>query len=252
MPPELMRESLQLPVAGETSVMDAYVARPAGDSRPPAVIVGMELFGVNDHIREVTERIARLGYLAIAPNFYHRTLPRDALPMNAEGRKLGFEHLAQLTRERVLRDVDAVLQFARGRSSTREPVGFVGFSVGGHIAFLAATQFPFAACACFYAGWLLDTQIAMGQPEPTASLSAGIARSGGKLLYFAGGQDSLITREQRDRLSQILREHGVRHQMVVYEQAQHGFFCNQRDTFDQAAHDDAWGRLTTLLAEELG
>jgi carboxymethylenebutenolidase len=249
---EFTRDYLQLPVAGETSVMDAFVVRPAGDSRPPVVIVGMELFGVNDHIREVTERIARLGYVAIAPNFYHRTLPGDALPMTAEGRKLGFQHLAQLTRERVLRDVDAVLRYARGRSTTPEPVGFVGFSVGGHIAFLAATQFDFAACACFYAGWLLDTQIAMSQPEPTASLSAGIARGGGKLLYFAAGQDQLVTREQRDRLSQILRESGVRHQMVVYEQAQHGFFCNQRDTFDQAAHDDAWARVTTLLSEEIG
>lgn len=247
----IFEEHIDIPVAEDGSSIDAYLARPEGEGRYPAVIVGMELFGVNEHLCDVTRRVARLGYVAIAPNFYHRTLPKASLPFGEAGRAQGFEHLNALQRDTALHDVRAVLGFLHRNDHVAGPTGFLGFSMGGHIAYLAATQFDIAASAVFYGGWLANTDIALSRPEPTLALTAGIARHGGKLVYFAGGKDHAVTAEQRAQIAEALKAAHVRHELVVYPEAQHGFFCELRETFDEAARDDAWARVQALLKQEL-
>ncbi|MCA1703177.1 MAG: dienelactone hydrolase family protein [Actinobacteria bacterium] len=88
--------------------MSAYVARPAGQIAPSTVIVGFEMFGLSRYIRAVTERIAGLGYTAVAPDFYHRSGDRIELPPTAEGRERGLELLQDLDRPGVIADVQAV------------------------------------------------------------------------------------------------------------------------------------------------
>jgi carboxymethylenebutenolidase len=89
--------------------MGAYLAYPTDPLPRAAVIVGMELFGVTQHIRSVTDRVAALGYLAIAPDFYHRAETGVELPYDQAGRSKGFELLHQLSRDYVLQDVQATL-----------------------------------------------------------------------------------------------------------------------------------------------
>lgn len=163
---DITQQHLTIPVAADDSLLDAYMARPAGPGRFPAVIVGMELYGVNEDIRDITDRVARLGYVAIAPNFYHRTLPGAALPYGAAGRDQGFVHLHQLRRETTLADVRAVLDFLHADPAIAARCGFLGFSMGGHIAYLAATQCDIAACACFYGGWLVNTTSRSASRKP--------------------------------------------------------------------------------------
>ena len=78
------------------ATMGAYLARPEGDEALPAVIVYMEIFGVNDHIRDVTRRVAAEGYVALAPDFFHRTGPGLNLGYDDAGFSEGFGHLNQL------------------------------------------------------------------------------------------------------------------------------------------------------------
>ena len=119
-------------------------------------------------------------------------------------------------------------------------MGIVGFSMGGHIAYLAATQFDFAATACLYGGWITNTEIELSRPEPTVSLTKGIAEHNGKLIYFAGGLDTHITKDQLDLMETKLKEEQVRYELVEYPNCSHGFFCDQRPAdYNAKAHDDS-------------
>lgn len=246
----ITQQRVIVPVQGESS-MEAYLARPSAQGCYPAVIVGMELFGVTSHIRNVADRVAELGYLAIAPEFYHRVEAGVDLPYDQAGRTRGFDLLHQLSREDALRDVGSTMEFLEQRPDFCGKIGFLGFSVGGHIAYLAATQLRLTACAIFYAGWLPDTDIELSQPEPTLTLTPGMAKTGVRLIYFVGGKDFLVTVAQREKIARALTSANVPHEVVIYPNAAHGFFCNERDTFDQASRDDAWRRTVILFASTL-
>lgn len=249
---EIVSEKIDVVVKDpESSLMGAYLARPAAPGRYPGVIIGFEMFGVTAYIRDVTERVARLGYVALAPDFYHRTAPDIDLAADPEGRSRGYELLQQLARPDVLRDVQAAMTHLRDHASSAPRTGMVGLSLGGHIAYFAATQLDLAATAVFYPGWLPTREITLSQPDPTLTLTPGIARHGGRLLFLAGEQDHLLSADQREQIAEQLRADGVRHEMVVYPDAGHGFFCDERDTFHQASADDAWQRVRDLLATGL-
>jgi len=126
------------------------------------VIVAHELFGVTADIRGVVDELARRGHTAIAPAFYHRALPDAELSRDAAGRETGFALLRQLTREQAIADVAATMRFLGNR-----PIAMVGFSFGGHIAYLAATRLDLVATVVLYGGWLTGTEIPLSQPDPT-------------------------------------------------------------------------------------
>jgi carboxymethylenebutenolidase len=231
--------------------MDAYFSRPQAPGNYPAVIVGMELFGITAYIRKVTDRIAADGYLAIAPNFYHRSVPGAELGYDQASRSRGFELLHQLSRNDALQDIDATMRWLRDLPECTGKIGFIGLSIGGHIAYLGASQYDLAACAIFYAGWLDNTDIELSQPEPTLALTAGIAKHGGKILYLVGEEDALISRTQFDKIDRALTEARVEHEMILYPGAQHGFFCEDREAYDPSASADAWQRTRQLFSSTL-
>lgn len=247
---EILRKQIIVPEES-ASGMGAYLAQPAEPGKYPGVIVGMELFGVTRHIRSIVDRIAELGYIAIAPDFYHSSEAGVELSYDQAGRTRGFELLHQTTREQALMDVAATMDYLRLRPDFNGRTGFLGFSVGGHIAYLAATQFPLSACAIFYAGWLTTTDIELSQPEPTINLTVGIAETGCRILYIVGENDALIPASQRETLRHALESAQVRHEIIIYPDVMHGFFCDERETFNQDASNDAWKQLTKLFDTEL-
>src|SRR5437879_1419620 len=145
-----------------SSTMDAYMARPQASGSYPGVIVGFELFGVTSYIRQMVDRIAQLGYVALSPDFYHRSSPGIELEATAEGRARGFELLHQFTRQHAISDVHAVMTYLREEEKCSK-IGIIGFSVGGHIAYLAATQFDIKATVAFYPGWLTTQDIPLSR-----------------------------------------------------------------------------------------
>lgn len=245
-------ESLAIPVdeGSSSSTMGAYLAYPVDSGNYPGVIVGFELFGLTNHMRTLVERIARLGYVVIAPDFYHRSAPGAELEATAEGRARGFALLHQLTRQQAISDVHGAMTYLRERWKCLQ-IGMVGFSVGGHIAYLAATRLDLKATVAFYPGWLPVQDIPLSQPTPTLTLTPGIAEHNGSLLFLVGEQDFLIPTPQRELIARELLAAGVRHELVVYPEALHGFFCDERESFHQASADDAWRRMSELFASEL-
>ncbi|MFR9800523.1 dienelactone hydrolase family protein [Streptomyces sp. MS06] len=217
--------------------MGAYLARPAAPGPFPGVVVGMELFGVDAAVREVCDRLAGLGFAAIAPDLHHRTAPGTELPRDPAGRERGFELLGLMTRTGVLRDVRACMDHLRASGS--EHVGMVGLSLGGHVAYLAATRLDLAAVAVFYGGWLPTTDIPLSRPEPTLSLTPSIT---GRLLFLVGEDDHVVPPDHRREIADALGAAGVEHEVVVYPGVGHGFLGT-----DPAAAADAWHRVHTLL-----
>jgi carboxymethylenebutenolidase len=248
---EIQGEWVEWPVDGVS--MSGYIARPSGEARGPvpAVIVCMELFGVTAHVRDVTERVARLGYVALAPEFYHRAAPHTDLPHDAAGRERGMALIDAMERAEVVRDFDATLAYLRARPDVSGPVGVLGFSLGGHLACLAAASCDVAVTASFYPGWLTTTEKGIGRPTPTVESLPHVRDRGGRLALFFGGKDHLITPDQVQLVRRTIEEAGVRGEVIVYEGATHGFFCDQRPTFDAPSRDAAWARVQALFEEEL-
>src|SRR5580700_627831 len=151
--------------------LPAYVARPSADAAPTGVIVAHELFGVNPDIRGVADDLAGAGYLAIAPEFYHRDAPPGRwLERDDAGRQEGFGYLHKLGREQGLADVAAALSWLTEQPGI-ERTAVIGFSAGGHLAYLAACRLPVSRTAVLYGGWLPSTDIPLSQPDPTLSLT---------------------------------------------------------------------------------
>jgi carboxymethylenebutenolidase len=229
-------------------VSGSCLAAPSGGSPHGGVIVGMEMFGVTAYVRDVADRIAALGYTAYAPDFYRRVAPGIELAADDAGRARGLELAGALTREQALEDLRAAVDLLRARDDATGAVAMLGMSFGGHLAYLAATQLDVATTVVFYGGWLTGTDIALSRPEPTLALTPGIAAP---LLFFVGDADHAVPAADHERIAAALSAAGVEHELVVYPDTPHGFFCDVRDTYRPAQAADAWARARRALASAL-
>jgi carboxymethylenebutenolidase len=217
--------------------MSCFLARPEGAGKVPGVIVVMEAFGLNDHIKDVAKRLAAEGYAALAPDVYYRE----------QGAVVGYDNLPEairlmtgLTDDNIVQDMDAALNHLRSRDFVRaDRIGMTGFCMGGRITFLSACRLSgIAAAAPFYGGGiggLLDLA----------------DRIGGPLLLFFGDQDPFIPNEEVERVKSRLAALKKQAEVVVYPGAPHGFFCNERDSYRPDAAKDAWQRLLTFFGKHL-
>ncbi len=239
----VLTESVSIPVDGG-GPMGGYVARPHITGPPaPAVLVGMELFGVSAHVRDVCERLAGLGYFALAPDLYHRISPATELAADHDGRAAGLALLQRLTRRQVLDDVRASIDFLHGHA--RQIAGMVGLSLGGHVAYLAATRFGLPATAVLYGGWLPTMEVPISRPEPTLAATHAIT---GRMLILVGENDTIVPSAHRREIAGALSAGRVDHELIEYPGAGHGFLCDRRATYHGAAAEDAWQRIARLLS----
>ncbi|WP_042439753.1 dienelactone hydrolase family protein [Streptacidiphilus albus] len=221
------------------SSMGGYLARPSVEGDLPGVVVAMELFGVDAGVRGVCDRLAALGFVALAPDFHHRTSPDVELPRDEAGRQRGFELLHRMSRPQLLVDARAAADHLHRLGCER--LNMVGMSLGGHIACLAATQIDFEVVVSFYGGWLATTDIPLSRPEPTLALTPRIT---GRVLYLIGEEDHVVPPDQQREIETALREADGGHQYVSYPGVGHGFL-----TADPETAADAWARAERLLTE---
>lgn len=228
--------------------MGAYVARPDDGQSHPAVIVWMEVFGVNSHIRDVTERVAAEGYVAIAPDFFHRSAPGIELGYDEAGMNEGIANMMKLTADQMIADAQSALTYLRGRADVRgHKVGVMGFCIGGHMTYLTACETDVAAAASFYGGGI-------AAPEGPGGAASTVGRTAGiscPILCLYGAKDPHIPLDQVDQVRSALAAAGTQHEVIVYDEADHGFFCDKRASFHQASADDAWTRVKALFKTAL-
>lgn len=238
-------ENISIPVGSDT--MPAYVARPQGSEALPAVIVWMEIFGVNSHIRDVTDRIAAEGYVAVAPNFFHRVAPDLELGYDEAGMNEGIDHMMKLTADNMIADQRAAIDYLRGRADVTGKIGVTGFCIGGHMTYLTACENDIDAAVSFYGGGIAGPEGPGGAPS-TISRTAKINCP---IVCLFGALDAHIPPEQTSAVAAALKAEGRDGEVVIYPDADHGFFCDQRASFNADAAADAWSRLTKLFAANL-
>lgn len=226
--------------------IDAYLAQPATEGVYPGVIVIQEIFGVNSHIREVTERIAREGYVAIAPAIYQRLSPGFETGYSPEDIKIGRQYKEQTKASELLSDIQATLDYLKSLPTVKKGgFGSIGFCFGGHVTYLAATLPDIKATASFYGAGVATQTPGGGAPTVTRT-----PEMKGVLYAFFGTQDASIPLEQVDQIEGALQTANIPHQVFRYE-ADHGFFCDQRSSYNQEAATQAWQQVKQLFKQEL-
>ncbi|MCB0882763.1 MAG: dienelactone hydrolase family protein [Thermoleophilia bacterium] len=237
-------DTVDLPVAGG-HVLRVRVARPAGAAAGPLVVVLHELFGVNDDMAWALRCLADRGFVAAAPELFHRTAPPGAqFPKDDEGRADAFVHLGELTPEGIVDDVRAVLDARPRLGASGDPAGLLGFSAGGHAAVIAAAALPVCATVAMYPGWL-------GAPDGPIRASRAalerIADARGRIVVVLGTADHVVGAEERVRVARALAAPGVDGRMIEIDGAGHAFFWPGAPAFDEAARDRAWAEALTEL-----
>ncbi|MBD2561510.1 MULTISPECIES: dienelactone hydrolase family protein [Nostoc] len=227
--------------------IDAYLAEPAKQGKFPAVIVIQEIFGVNIHIREVAEKFAKEGYVAIAPALYQRTAPGFEAVYTQEDIQRGRSYKEQTTAEEILSDIQSAIAYLKTLPNVqKDAIGSIGFCFGGHVVYLAATLPDIKVTASFYGGGI--TNSTPGGGEPTLTHTSKIKAP---IYAFFGTEDQGIPLEHTEEIEAELKKHQISHKIFRYEGAGHGFFCNHRASYNPEAAADAWQQVLELFQKNL-
>ena len=226
-------EKLMLQVADGTA-MGAHLARPDDKVTHPGIIVLQEAFGVNSHIRNVADRLAAQGYVAIAPELYHRTAP--GFEGNYKDFTSALPHARAVTVATAEADLRASFAWLRSQTNVDQSQIFsVGFCMGGKFSFLANSLLPLRAAVSFYGGGIAPELL-----DRAATLHA-------PMLLFWGGLDKHIKPEHRQAVTTALQAQGKTYVNVEFSNADHGFFCDERAAYQPQAARQSWALMLEFL-----
>ncbi|MEV4516313.1 dienelactone hydrolase family protein [Dactylosporangium sp. NPDC049525] len=235
-------ESERINVSTASGEMWIYCARPAPGRRQGAegraVVVLQEAFGVNDHIQDVARRFADHGYLAFAPDLFHRT-GTGTLAYDQHGEAMAL--IGALGPDAIVEDVQAVLDhLARAEDIPPARTAVVGFCFGGRAAFTAATAVKgLAATVVFY-----GPGIAAG---PHAVLDR-VADLDAPLMLHVGSEDPTIPPAQVEAIDAALAKSGIAYESYLYDAAGHAFACDARPSMYRSGPARlAWERTYSFL-----
>jgi carboxymethylenebutenolidase len=206
------------------------------------IVVVQEAFGVTDHIQELCQRLADVGWLGVAPHLYHRTgdpvLPYDDFSQVTP-------HMSALTAEGILTDIDAGLGYIEDAGFDRDTAGIVGFCMGGTIAFATAVRRQIGAAVTFYGAGI--TKGRFGFP-PMVEAAPGLRVP---WLGLYGDKDRGIPVSEVEQLADAAAKAEPRTEVVRYPGAAHAFNRDIGPAYDEAAASDAWMRMLDWFADNL-
>ncbi|HEY2260963.1 MAG TPA: dienelactone hydrolase family protein [Solirubrobacteraceae bacterium] len=234
MPVRTRSESVAMPDGHE---MGAYVALP-DSGRGPGMLVLMEIFGVGTYIRRAAERLAELGYVALAPDLYRRTAPGAEFDHGEAGLREAFAASGQLDHAGAVEDSLVALDHLRQLPEVNAPVGVLGFCLGGSLAFVVAVASDPAVAVCYYGATVAD----------------GLPRSGSitcPVLFHYGAEDPYIPVEQARQVA-AAAEQRPGWECHIQPDAGHAFDNHASEMFyrpEPAAR--AWTVTSEFLAREL-
>jgi len=232
--------------AGEIKVpvnegeMVAYRAQPAGGDKPPTILVVSEIFGVHEYIKDVCRRLAKLGYLAIAPELFAR-----------QGDPRRFESIAEIQEKitsrtpdaQVISDLDDCVTWAARNGGDTARLGITGFCWGGRMTWLYAAHSPLLKAGVAWYGRLVGGVSDFTPRHPTdvaAQLRAPV-------LGLYGGLDAGIPRDTVEAMERRLKSaenlHSNTSEIVVYENAPHAFHADYRPSYRKEEAEEGWKRM---------
>lgn len=227
--------------------MHSYLSEPDGAGPYPAVVVIQEAYGVNEYVRSVADRLADAGYVAVAPEIFHRTGTHLDLPYsNWDAIK---PHFTALTNDTLEEDIGSALAWLRARTDV-DPrrLATMGFCVGGFAALLGGLTTAVAAVVAWYPGGVVHERPGV-QLKPIVDRLKTIKAA--TLVNF-GGEDASIDETQRTAIKLALEHSHSRHATVIWPGAKHGFHSYDRtDVYNPQAAEDAWHKSVEWLATML-
>jgi carboxymethylenebutenolidase len=219
--------------------MPAYYAKPASASSPPVILVAMEIFGLHEYIRDVTRRLAKLGALAVAPDYYFRKgvdltkitdIPQLLPIVNA---KPDAELIA---------DLDAAVAWAKSQGGDTNRLGIIGFCRGGRTVWIYSGTSPNVKAGVAFYGPLVDPDALKSIWPKSATDLAGDMKA--PVLGLYGEADQGIPVAQVEAIEAKLQAAGKKAEFKIYPGAPHGFHADYRPSYRKEAAEDAWSQLT--------
>lgn len=235
-------------MAVKDGTLPAYVAGPRGAGRHPVVIVVPEVWGLHEYIRDVCRRLAKEGFVAIAPDFFARAGDPAPLTEWAEIAKI----VATVGHDQAMGDVGAAIDLAAGiANADAGRIAITGFCWGGLITWMACSTFPQLKAGVAWYGRLVQPAPPHFMATPGRPFPVDVA---GQLkcpvLGLYAEQDESIPLKDIDAMRAALAKAGnTRSSIHVYPGTQHGFHADYREVYDEAAAGDGWQRMKKHFAE---
>ena len=211
------------------STVPGYLCRPSGDGASPGVIVLQEWWGLEPHIKDIAERYARAGFVALATDLYHGNVTAEP----DEARKLAMG----MDRERAIKEIASSVRYLKGQSYVNGKVGTVGYCMGGGLSIAAACKVQEVDAAVIYYG---------GSPSPED-----LAKVTVPVLGLYGGADGGVPVSTAAALSEALEKNGTPYDVHIYGGAPHAFFNDTRDSYREEAARDSWARTLAFFQKSL-
>ena len=227
----------------------AYTSRPAqAPGKLPIIIVASEIFGVHEYIADVTRRLAKVGYLAIAPEFFTRAGEPTELGTVAE---IMSKIVAKTPDQQILGDIEAALKWAAANNGDLSRVGMTGFCWGGRITWLACQKLSVMRAGVAWYGRLAGDK-SENFPEHPLELAA---QTRAPVLGLYGGQDTGIPLSDVEKMKLALTGLNATaaaksSTFVIYPDAPHAFHADYRQTYQEGPAKDGWQKALAWFKEK--
>ncbi|WP_295993565.1 dienelactone hydrolase family protein [Rugamonas sp.] len=214
----------------------AYLALPVGGKGPGIVLI-QEIFGVNQHIRNVADQYAADGYVVLAPDLFWRSGPRIEIDYDEAGWKRAIELMNALDMDQAQADLAATAKALRAQDVVGDKIAAIGYCLGGRLSYLTAANGVVDAAVAYYGGGIqnmLDRADDIKAP----------------LLMHFGGNDSHIPATAVKSIAERFGDNELV-EIHVYPQAGHGFNRTHPDSYHQRSAAQAHGNTLVFLSEHL-
>ena len=229
--------------AGEVKIpvkdgeLPAYRAMPAMGGPFPVVLVVQEIFGVHEHIKDICRRLAKLGYLAVAPELYAR---QGDPSKETDIQKLIAGIVSKVPDQQVMSDLDAAVAWAKklGKGETSK-LGVTGFCWGGRIVWLYAAHNPDLKAGVAWYGRLVGMADELHPKHPLEL----VAELKAPVLGLYGGADMGIPNDTVEQMQKALKDANKMSEIVLYPDTPHGFHADYRPSYREEQAQDGWKRM---------
>ena len=219
----------------------AYVAMPDKGRAFPMVLVVQEIFGVHEHIKDVCRRLAKLGYVAAAPELYHRQGDPSKL---ADNKQIFAEIVGKVADAQVMSDLDATVAWARGLGMAHAgKLAVTGFCWGGRITWLYAAHNQKVKAGVAWYGRLVGDKTGMTPAHPIDL----VGKINAPVLGLYGGADAGIPNDTVERMNAALKAARKPSMIHLYPDTPHAFHADYRPSYRKAQAEDGWKRLQAWL-----
>ncbi|MGA1301562.1 MAG: dienelactone hydrolase family protein [Burkholderiaceae bacterium] len=238
-------DAAMVSIPTKTGAIPAYMAKPAGKKGLATVVVMHEIFGVHEHIKDVCRRFAKQGYLAVAPEFFHRQGDPSKLTDMAA---IFANIVSKATDAQVLGDLQAALDWSVGNGGVKGLAGTTGFCWGGRIVWLASAAMPDLKGGVAWYGRIRTT---VNEANPIHPIDIA-EKLKWPVLGLYGGADSGIPNSDVDEMKTKLSfgtDASQASEIILYPDTPHAFHADYRPSYRKQQAEDGWKRCLAWFAK---